>query len=421
MLRLIQWLFRQERLLRLAGPLFGRFNPFHPSYRRDPAPSWRALRETSPVYRSRIFQAWVLTRYEDVLHVLRDTNFSTDRSDIPLMKFVSRMTRNDPEFSAVIERNLLMLDGEEHGRLRGLVSKGFTPKRVERLRPRLQTVVDDLFDHAAERREIDLVQEISHPFPAIAIAELLGVPSKDQDFFLSCSARLVQMLDPVQARGGAAPMRDATHELCDYFRVLLAERRAEPRDDLLSAMLAAEENGDRLEELDLLSLSTLLLVAGHETTGNLIANAVVALLRNPDELKRLQDRPELITSAVDEFLRFDGPIMMTDRVVVADCEIGGHEIRAGQVVVPVLGAANRDPERFADPDRLDLGRDDNHHLAFSQGAHFCLGSQLAKLECELAIGTLVRRFPDFGGDPDPPAWRRSTIVRGPVSLPLRLV
>jgi hypothetical protein len=314
-----------------------------------------------------------------------------------------------------------MLDGKEHSRLRGLVSKGFTPKRVEQLRPRLQVVIDDLFDSAAELREIDLVKEISHPFPAIAIAELLGVPSKDQAFFLSCSASLVQMLDPLQGRGGIAPLRAATHELFAYFRRLLAERRAEPRDDLLTAMLTAEDNGDRLEELDLLALSSLLLVAGHETTGNLIANAVVALLRNPDELKRLQERPELITSAVDEFLRFDGPIMMTDRVVVADCEIGGQEIRAGQVVIPIFGAANRDPERFADPDRLDLGREDNQHLAFSQGAHFCLGSQLAKLECELAIGTLVRRFPNFGGHPDPPAWRPSTIVRGPVSLPIHLV
>lgn len=420
MLRLLQWLLARERFLRAARPLFGRFAPFDREYRRDPHPSWRLLRERAPVYRSRIFGSWVLTRYDDVLAMLRDDNFTTDRSSTAVMKLIERMTRRDSELSAIIGRNLLTLDGQDHLRLRGLVSKAFTPRRVETLRPRLQVVIDDLFDRAAKQRDVDLVRDISHPFPAIAIAELMGVPVKDQDFFLSCSARLVQLLDPLQGSGGAEPMRAASRELFAYFRGLLAERRAEPRDDLLTAMLAAEEDGGRLDETDLLALSSLLLVAGHETTGNLIANAALALLRNPGERKRLQERPALIGTAVDEFLRYDGPIMLTDRAVVADCEIGGHAIRAGQLVIGVLGAANRDPERFADPDRLDLSRADNHHLAFSQGAHFCLGAQLAKLECELAIGTLLRRFPQWTGDPEAPTWRRSLIIRGPVSLPLQL-
>ena len=420
MLRTIQWLTRQERLLRALHPVFGAFDPFLPEHRRDPHATWRSLRASDPVYRSRVFGAWICTRYDDVLHVLRDRSFTTDRSASPAMRFVTRMARRDPSFSALIERNLLTIDGDDHRRLRGLVSKAFTPRRIERLRPKLQAVVDDLLDRAAERGEMEVVRDLAHPLPVIAIAELLGVPAADRERFRAWSTELVQLLDPFQGRGGARPMMQAAHEIFAYFRPLLAERRVHPRDDLLSAMLAAEQDGERLDELDLLSLSSLLLVAGHETTSNLIGNAVISLLRFPDERKRLRDDPGLLGSAVDEFLRFESPIQLTDRCVVEDCEIGGKPIRRGQMVAVVLQAANRDPARFADPDRLDLGRTDNHHLAFGQGNHFCLGSQLAKLETELAIGSLVRRFPDFAGDPEPPAWRRSMIVRGPESLALRL-
>jgi cytochrome P450 len=413
-------LTRRERFLRLLGPLFGRFNPFLPEHRRDPHATWRTLRQAEPVYRSRIFGAWMLTRYDDVQHVLRDRNFTTDRSEVPVMKLISRLTRNDPEFAALIERNLLTMDGADHARLRGLVSKAFTPRRVEQLRPHLQAIVDEVLDRAAEVGEMELIRDLAHPLPIVAIAELLGVSSSDRSRFRAWSAELVRLLDPLQGTGGVAPMRRANRELFAYFRPLLAERRASPRDDLLSAMIAAEQDGQSLGELDLLALSTLLLVAGHETTANLIGNAMVALLRHPGERKRLHDDPELIGSAVDEFLRYDGPIQMTDRAVLADCEIGGQRIRRGQLVAVVLSAANRDPERFADPDRLDLGRADNHHLAFGYGNHFCMGSQLAKLEAEIAIGSLVRRFPNLSGDPEACAWQRSIVLRGPLSVPLQL-
>jgi cytochrome P450 len=419
-LRLLQWVTRRERLLRLMNPLFGRFNPFLPSHRNDPHATWRALREAEPVYRHPVFRFWMLTRYDDVQFVLRDKNFTTDRSAVPLMRYVNRMSRGDPQFTAMIQRSLLTLDGPEHARLRGLVSKAFTPRRVERLRPRLQATVDDLLDRAAETGEMDLVRDLAHPLPVIAIAELLGVPESDRDLFAAWSKDLVQLLDPLQATGGIEPLRRACHQIFDYFGPLLAARRKEPRDDLLSAMLAAEENGQRLEELDLLALSALLLVAGHETTSNLIGNAVIALLRHPGERKLLQEDPALIDTAVDEFLRFESPIQLTDRAVRSDCEIGGKRIRQHELVGLVLAAANRDPAQFPEPDRLDVGRRENNHLAFSQGNHFCLGSQLAKLETEIAIGSLLRRFPDFTGDPDPPAWRRSMIVRGPTALPLKL-
>jgi len=420
MLRFLQWLTRQDRLLRWLNPLFGRFNPFLPSHREDPHATWRALREEAPVYRSPVFRTVILTRYDDVLAVLRDANFTTDRRSVPLMETATRAVRDDPEMTAMIGRSLLTIDGPDHTRLRKLVSKAFTPRRIEALRPRLQHCVDELLDDCAAQGEMELVRDLAHPLPVIAIAELLGVPTSDRDRFAGWSKDLVQLLDPFQAQGGIAPVRRATHEIFAYFDGMLAARRSEPRDDLLTAMIAAEEDGERLDRLDLLTLAALLLVAGHETTSNLIGNAVLALLRHPEERKRLQDDPALITTAVDEFLRFDGPIQLTDRAVREDCEIGGHRIRKNQLVGLVLAAANRDPARFPDPDRLDLGRRDNPHLAFGHGNHFCLGSQLAKLEAELAIGSLVRRFPDFTGPPDPTGWRRSMIIRGPEAVPLRL-
>jgi cytochrome P450 len=352
--------------------------------------------------------------------VLRDPRFSADRSAIPVMRLVARLVRRDPDFAGLIARNLLTIDGADHRRLRGLVSKAFTPRRVERLRARLEATVEELLDRVAAAGRMEVVGDLAHPLPVIAIAELLGVPAEDRGRFRAWSGRLVQLLDPFQGQGGARPMIEATHELFDYFRPLLAARRAEPRDDLLSAMIAAEQDGQRLDEVDLLALSSLLLVAGHETTSNLIANAVLLLLRFPDERKRLQDDLALLPSAVDECLRYESPIQLTDRAVLEDCELGGKRIRRHQMVAVVLAAANRDPAHFPDPDRFDVARRDNHHLAFGQGNHFCLGSQLARLEAEVALGALLRRFPDFAGAPDPPAWRRSMIVRGPEALPIAL-
>jgi len=421
MLGTIQWMTRQQWLLRALGPVFGDFHPLLPRHRDDPHATWRRLRESNPVYRSKIFGAWICTRYDDVLHVLRDKNFTTDRSEVPAMRLFQRYARRDPTFAALIERNLLMIDGAEHRRLRSLVSKAFTPRRVEQLRPQLESIVDELFDRVAETDEIEIVRDLAHPLPVIAICELLGIPSEDRDLFGSWSKQLSQLLDPLQGRGGVAPLRRAAHGIFDYFRPLLADRREHPGDDLLSAMLAAEEDGERLTEYDLLSLSSLLLVAGHETTSNLIGSAVISLLRHPAERKRLQDDMGLLGTAIDEFLRFESPIQLTDRCAIEDCEIGGKTILKGQMVVAVLQAANRDPEQFPDPDHFDIGRTENQQLAFGQGNHFCLGSQLAKLETEIAIGALLRRFPDFSGATDPPAWRRSMIIRGPEAVPLRLI
>ena len=421
MLRLLQWLVRQEWLLRALRPLFGPFNPFLPEHREDPQTTWRRLREGPRVFRSRAFGTYLCTRYDDVLELLRSPHFSTDRSRVPAMRWVKRMAQGEPDLAGLIERNLLVIDGPDHRRLRGLVSKAFTPRRIAMLRPRLEETIDEVLDRAAESGEMELVRDLAHPFPVIAIAELLGVPPADRDRFRGWASQLVQLLDPFQGSGGARALADATRDIFAYFRPLLAERRAAPADDLLSAMMAAEEDGDRLDEVDLLSLSSLLLVAGHETTSNLIGSAAVLLLRYPDERKRLQDDLSLLPSAVDECLRFESPIQLTDRAVVTECEFAGVRLRPNQMVAGILAAANRDPERFPDPDRFDVARTDNHHLAFGQGNHYCIGSQLAKLEAELALGALLRRFPDFTGDPRQVTWRRSMIVRGPEAVHLRLV
>lgn len=420
MLRFLQWLTRQDWLLRALRPLFGLFNPFLPEHRRDPQTTWRALRQAGRVYRSRAFAIFLYTRYDDVLEVLRSPDFSTDRSGVPAMRWIARMTRGEPEFAGLIERNLLTIDGEDHRRLRGLVSKAFTPRRVSQLRPRLEATMDELLDRVAKKGQMELVRDLAHPLPVIAIAELLGVPATDRDRFRGWATHLVQLLDPFQGSGGAAPMIRATKEIFAYFRPLLAERRANPRDDLISAMIAAEQDGQRLDEVDLLSLSSLLLIAGHETTSNLIGSAALLMLRFPDERKRLQDDLSLLPSAVDECLRYESPIQFTDRAVVRDCELAGQPLRRNQMVGALLAAANRDPTHFPDPDRFDIGRPNNDHLAFGHGNHFCLGSQLAKLEAEVALGALLRRFPDFRGNPEPPAWRRSMVIRGPESVPLEL-
>jgi cytochrome P450 len=420
MLRFLQWMLRQEWLLRALRPVFGDFNPFLPEHRRDPQTTWRRLRASGPIYRSRALGAFVCTRYDDVLRVLRDPQFSTDRRNVPVMRLVERLVPRGSDFAGMLERNLLTIDGADHRRLRGLVGKAFTARRVAQLRERLEDTVGELMDRVAQAGQMEVVRDLAHPLPVIAIAELLGIPAEDRERFGGWSRLLVQILDPFQGRGGGAPMMRATHELFDYFRPLLSERRAHPRDDLLSAMISAEQDGERLEEVDLLALSSLLLVAGHETTTNLIGNAVLLLLRYPDERKRLQDDLSLLPSAVDECLRYESPIQLTDRAVVEPCELAGQALRPNQMVAAVLAAANRDPDHFPDPERFDVGRRDNHHLAFGSGNHFCLGSQLARLEAEVALSGLLRRFPDFAGNPEPRAWRRSMIIRGPEAVPLSL-
>jgi pimeloyl-[acyl-carrier protein] synthase len=416
MLRLIQSLIRLEWPIRLLNPVIGKFNPFLPEFRRDPYPFYRTLQAKHPVYFSPALRGWILSRYSDVVDVLQDSRFSVDRQQSNMFRRLQPFASLRPDFTEAVTRSLLMLDPPDHTRLRRLVNKAFTPRVVENLRPRIQAIVDELLDRVEKQKQMDLIRDLAYPLPVIVISEMLGIAPEDHAKFKEWSDALTALVDPMQAENGMGPAQEAYVQLAAYLRRVFEERRLSPRQDLISALVSVDEQGDTLTDAELLSLSALILGAGHETTTNLLGNAVVALLRNPGERRRLQDDPSLITSAVEEFLRYDSPVQLTDRVATQDCEIAGRGVRKGVLVAVVLAAANRDPERFADPDRLDVGRQDNHHVAFGHGVHFCLGAALARTEAQIAVSTLLRRFPDFDGETDPREWKRSTVLRGPMSL-----
>ncbi len=403
--------------MRFLDPVFGGWNPFHPARRRDPYPSLREQRERAPVHYSRALRLWILTRHADVQRVLRDPEFSVERRT-QLQPFAWMMRGLHPDFVGMVRTNLLMLDPPDHTRIRGLVSKAFTARAVERLRPRIEALVDELLDRAAQLREIDWIGDFAGPLPVRVIAELLGVPLGDRASFVRWSHDLTALLDPFS--GDIRQAERSYLALADYFREIFASRRREPRDDLISALLASEEQGSRLSEAEILSVCSLILTAGHETTTHLLGNAVAALLRHPDERKRFCDDPGLARSAVEEFLRFDSPVQFSDRVSTQPVEIAGRRIEAGQLVICHIASANRDPAVFADPERLDLGRRDNSHLAFSYGQHFCLGAQLARAEAQIALSRFVQRFPRFDGDPERGQRHPSVTLRGFQSLPLDL-
>ncbi len=421
LLETIQLLVRLEWPFRLARPLMGRFNPFVAEHRNDPYPHYRALREAAPRYRHPVFRMLILTRYDDVARVLADRGFSVDRTRTPLFHRLVDRKRVRPEFYEAITRSLLMVDPPDHTRLRNLVNKAFTPRVVEGLRPRIQQIVDELLDELAGRAEVDFMAQFAFPLPVVVIAELLGVPTRDRGLLKEWSDGLSAILDLLHKPGGIRTAEEAYEKLARYFGGILEERRQRPQSDLISALVAAEEGGDRLTKGELLSICMLILGAGHETTSNLLGNALWALAGHPRERRRLQDDLALTPSAVEEFLRFDSPVQMTDRVASEDGEIGGASVRRGELVGLVLGAANRDPARFAEPDRLDLGRADNRHLAFSWGPHFCLGAALARVEGQISVRSLLERFPDFTAETTPPPPRvRSMVLRGFSRFPVRL-
>jgi cytochrome P450 len=393
------------------------FDPFDPAFRRDPYPLYRRLRKENPIHPGAM-GGLVLTRHADCLHVLRHPAASSDERKGSVFQAMAEAGEIDQELAD--NRPFLFLDPPDHTRLRRLVSKAFTPRTIERLRPRVQALVDELLDAAVPSGALELIEELAYPLPVQVISELLGVPPEDHETFKGWSRDLARGLDPdFILPPEVVERRDAAiAAFSEYFLGLIAERRRAPSDDLLSALVAAEDEGDRLTEQELLSTCTLLLVAGHETTVNLIANGTLALLRHPDELRRLQDEPSLARSAVDEVLRYDAPVQMTGRVALEDIELDGATLQQGEFALLLLASANRDPAAFAEPDTLDIGRTDNHHLAFGFGTHFCLGAPLARLEGEVALGTLVRRCPDLALASDELQYKENLILRGLEALPL---
>ena len=395
------------------------YNPFIPEVHANPYPMYARLRAEDPVHWSALMEAWVLTRYDDVVAVLTDSRFSADRRQAR-NRFADEIARRAEEFGPFGRtRTMLTSDPPEHTRLRRLVSKAFTPRMVEGLRPRIQEIVDELLDAVAQNGRMDVIRDLAYPLPVIVIAEMLGVPPEHRDQFKHWSDEIVGVLGgPLVPQETLERSRVAVHELAEYLSGVIVERRREPREDLVSGLIAAEEQGQILSEDEMLATAMLLLVAGNETTTNLIGNGMLSLLRNPDEMERLCADPSQVPTAVEELLRYDGPVQATGRVAMEDLEIGGQKVTKGQAVLTVLGAANRDPAQFGKPDELDLDRQPNEHVAFGDGIHFCLGAPLARAEGQIAFETLLRRFAQPRLETDNLQWGGSFILRGLKSLPI---
>ena len=367
------------------------YNPTSAKLKANPYEKYRELRALDPVHRLRLINAWVLTEYQDVDAILRDhKRFSREYGDY---------------------KSMLNSDPPDHTRLRGLVSKAFTPRSVAELKPRIRQIVDDLLDDVADRDRFDLVESFAYPLPVIVIAEMLGVPSQDMDRFKAWSNDVALTVEPTVNDRQIQRIQRSGGELRDYFDGIIEQRRREPQDDMITALIAAEDEGDRLTHEELLSTLDLLLVAGNETTRNFIGNGMLALLRHPDQLQRLRDDPGLLDSAIDEILRYDSPVQLNGRMAIEDMEIGGKRIRAGQRVIGLLGAANRDPSVFADPDKLDVGRREKSHLSFGRGIHHCLGAPLAILEGRIAFSSLLERFSSIRLLQEP-EYRDQVVLRG---------
>jgi len=387
-------------------------------FKADPFPFYARLRAEQPVYRAKLGRqdAWLVTRYDDVLALLKDERFSKD----PQTRTPSQAKHQPwvPGFLRPLQRNMLDLDDPDHARLRGLVHKAFTPNRIEQMHGRVQAISDQLIDAVQAKGSMDLMKDFALPLPLTVIAELLGIPTADRYRFHQWTQAFLKTPTPINMLLAipslAAFMR--------YLRRLFAERRSHPRDDLLTALVQAEEAGDHMSEDELLAMAFLLIVAGHETTVNLIGSGVLALLQHPDQLALLRSDPTLIRSAVEELLRFAAPVeQATERYARTAVTIAGVTIPQGALTLAVLASANRDEEYFTQPDQLDITRAKNRHLAFGYGIHACVGMPLARLEGQIAINTLVQRLPKLrlAVAPTQLRWRATPHVRGLAALPVR--
>ena len=398
------------------------FNPLTPEALADPYPMYRELLAHNPVSWNSTFQTWVFTRYEDVDAILTHQQTSADRrsGSNSFAEMQRKYIEEHPEDLFVRAPTMLTADPPEHTRLRRLVSKAFTPRAVENLRPRIQSIVDEILDDVAGDGEMDLVQTVGYPLPVIVIAEMLGVPTKDRAKFKEWSDDIVATLGgPFTPQDVLQAAEKARHALVEYLSGVIEERRKNPQDDLISGLIAAEDEGTALSTQEIYSTTILLLVAGNETTTHLIDNGMLALLKNPEQMQLLRDDPSLIKSAVEELLRFIGPVQATGRTFTEDAEIGGQALKARESTLVLLGAANHDPAKWGDnADKLDVTRNPIDHVGLGDGIHFCLGAPLARAEAQIAISTMLERFPKLKLAVDEPEWGGTFIIRGVKSLPL---
>ena len=392
-----------------------------PAVMADPYAAYAELRERAPVFWSESLGYWMLTRYDDARMVLRDPQTYVNRGRIA--KYLDQLPESQREMARPVYENfevgIANTDPPDHRRIRGLISKAFTPQIVDGLRPRVQQVVDELLDPVQDDGQMDLIATLAYPLPAIILAEALGVPAEDRDLFKRFSDDIVNIHssgrpDPDIVEQAAKSILEARA----WIRELAAERRRHPEDDLLTVLVKAEDEGQLMSEAEMLATCISVLVAGHETTTGLIGNGMLALLRHPDQMQLLKDDPSLIPTAVEECLRYDSPFQRTWRLVDSDVEIRGQPIEKGQTVSVILGAACRDPDQFPEPDRFDVRREPHDHVAFGYGIRFCIGAPLGRREAEIAFATILRRFPDIRLGDGEIVWSPSSSFHNIRSLPL---
>ena len=389
-----------------------------PEGRADPYPRYRQLRDVAPVHRSDLGAVWFLTRWADCNAVLRDPRLGKgDLNDDRRALFNPGLP---PRQQTVMGNSMLFVNPPDHTRLRGLVSRGFTPRRMQDLEAHVGHMADVIVDRMAVEGDVDVMDALAFRLPVQVIGELVGVPPSDRDQFRTLVRASAAALEPGVTAEQVEDAEHATAIMDDYFRSLIERRRADLEHDLVSALIAARDGEDRLSEDEMVATLVLLFAAGFETTTNLIGNGLLCLLRNPDQFARLRAEPDLVGSAVEEMLRFESPVQVDARTAFEPVEIDGHRVGAGETVVTFLGAANRDPAEFVDPERFDVTRDPNHPLSFAAGIHYCLGANLARLEGRIVFDRLVRRTADIEWLDDAPDWRGTLILRGVNHLHVRI-
>jgi cytochrome P450 len=390
-----------------------------PAVLADPYPLYRRLREQDPVHWDPFLHAWIATRYQDVITVLH--RFSADRIRTPEQLSSMGCDGLNP-IARVMLKQLLFMDAPSHTRLRGLAAAAFSPRRVELMRVHIHEIAERLMDKilSKERGELDVIRDFAEPFPATVTAEMLGVPTADSMQLKDWSADFAEMLGNLQHNADRAPrLLHSLEEMTLYFRAAIREKEKRPSEGLIYSLMTAEVDGGRLSEEEVVANSILTMIGGQETTTNLIGNGLLMLLEHPEQMSRLLADSSLIPSAVEELLRYQSPVQHTARIATEDTLLGEKQILKGQSVIALMAAGNRDPERFPEPDRLDVARPDNRHLAFGWSAHFCFGATLARMEGQIAFSALLRRLPRMRLTDAPLQWRGNLGLRGLTALPVR--